>query len=60
MDKEIASMFANFFVGPQNSEIARLAKLLNYVSDHPEPEKQLDILIADENAAVQKISQSVT
>lgn len=39
MDKEIAAMFANFFVGPQDSEIARLAKLLNYVSDHPEPEK---------------------
>lgn len=35
MDKETATMFANFFVGPQTSEVAMLAKLLNYVSDHP-------------------------
>ena len=39
MEKEVATMFANFFVGEQDSDIARLAKLLNYVSDHPEPEK---------------------
>lgn len=39
MEKDISTMFANFFVGEQDSEIARLAKLLNYVSDHPESEK---------------------
>ena len=60
MEKDVATMFADFLVGKQSSEVIRLAKLLNYVSDHPQSEEQLGILTADENAAIQKISKNVT